>query len=412
MKRMVALLVALFVMSSSAFATFGEEDMALGAVPRVYLGENPEITKGGGYEIPVYGEGLAGYVSFDIALRFDGSVYVSEVAFAPYLVATSWLTSATVQEPNWLSVSAAGAVAIPDNGRTLLCTITVSPYDNGVDTMAVIVLAGVNDSELDKVEQTVNFSRLIDVRITGDGKVIHSGYAIRVGQDAQLVPQEEGVPLAMTITLEGGGDEGQLTETPAPADWLPKFVEVVNPWRTDIHGWGGWVTDLSYPTATRIVVEVKSFGFRLHAIDGGGAEIEMPRVFIYPMLGDVDGYGVLTIADAILVIRHTIAFTAAQRIAGELSGNGVVNAYDAALILAMMGGIITEFPIVAYGPQIGAPQRLASEPSSEELIRQLQKESPDLLAQFEKAGGSIYALRGITAQGKLATNWAAMKIAQ
>jgi len=75
-----------------------------------------------------------------------------------------------------------------------------------------------------------------------------------------------------------------------------------------------------------------------------------------PLLGDVSLNGSITAYDAALVLRHIVeldTLTAEQQAVADVSGNGEVSAYDASLILQRVAGIIVAFP--------GAGKPLAAE---------------------------------------------------
>ncbi|MFA6958565.1 MAG: dockerin type I repeat-containing protein [Thermoanaerobaculia bacterium] len=68
-----------------------------------------------------------------------------------------------------------------------------------------------------------------------------------------------------------------------------------------------------------------------------------PPVAAVACLGDVDADGRLTSLDAVLILQFTVGLVEPadwQTIAADVSGNGEIGAYDAALVLrySMVGG--------------------------------------------------------------------------
>ncbi len=66
-----------------------------------------------------------------------------------------------------------------------------------------------------------------------------------------------------------------------------------------------------------------------------------------PLLGDVSLNGTVTAYDAALVLRHIVhldTLTVNQQEVADVSGNGEISAYDASLILQYVAGIIIAFP--------------------------------------------------------------------
>jgi len=66
------------------------------------------------------------------------------------------------------------------------------------------------------------------------------------------------------------------------------------------------------------------------------------------LYGDVSGDSVVSAYDAALVAQAAvglISFTQDQLKAGDVSGDGIISAYDAALIAQKAVGLITKFPV-------------------------------------------------------------------
>jgi len=66
------------------------------------------------------------------------------------------------------------------------------------------------------------------------------------------------------------------------------------------------------------------------------------------LYGDVSGDGVVSAYDAALVAQAAvglISFTSDQLKAGDVSGDGAISAYDAALIAQRAVGLISKFPV-------------------------------------------------------------------
>ncbi|HPE33766.1 MAG TPA: right-handed parallel beta-helix repeat-containing protein [Bacteroidales bacterium] len=83
----------------------------------------------------------------------------------------------------------------------------------------------------------------------------------------------------------------------------------------------------------------------------------------FPLTGDPSLNGIIQAYDAALVLQHAvglITLDAAQIIAADVSGNGAVTAYDASLILRYVIGFINYFPMWDRSPEPPAKNRSAN----------------------------------------------------
>ena len=140
-----------------------------------------------------------------------------------------------------------------------------------------------------------------------------------------------------------------------------------------------------------------------------------------PRYGDVSGDGSVSAYDAALVLQYAaglITFTPLQLAAGDVSGNGTVSSYDAGLILQYAAGIIDKFPVEQDQPGGAATNVLAVEITAPDLnghagdditvpitigdVTDLGVISVDFALAYDP---SVLTARGATTIGTIAESW-------
>ncbi len=267
-----------------------------------------------------------------------------------------------------------------------------------------------NDTNVTSQPPEIAVLRLIHpipARFVGDGKVIDGAYALPVGGKAVLKLDAK-APGGLTNLRVGG-----LTEKLEPQILPSELALEIMPFGGDaegyhFEGWGNWVADPTFDGIVRIMISFSYESGPLEIRSNGEGPVLQSFIFIVPRYGDGNGDGKVKVADAVLAIKH--GGTAAQNKALDVSGNGNVGAFDAALILQCAAGLITAFPVETPKVPAGPTATPVSESKLlQDALKSLQQKAPETLREFEKAGGNIDALAGVTPKGKLAKTWADLK---
>ena len=362
--------------------------------------------------ISIWGDFPDGVVSVEATIITDIGLPDAQVTLGSWDTKGTWIIESHVSE-GMIKFSAAGAVPFHhDTWSPFNLSFTPPPNLASVG-FAFQEVVYFNEMEVRYTSPEVDVVRIVrpvPARFVGDGKVIDGVYALPVGGKAVLKLDAKAPGGLTNIRVAGGTDKAE------PRLLRQEIALNIVPFGGDaegyhFEGWGNWVED---PQFDGIVGLILSFTYESGPLEiraNGEGPVLQSLIVIVPRYGDGNGDGRVKVVDAVLAIRH--GGTAAQNKALDVSGNGSVGAYDAALILQCAAGLITTFPV--EGPKV-ALSPTATPVSEAELLqgalKTLQEKAPETLQEFEKAGGSLNALAGVNPKGKLATTWGGTKSAR
>lgn len=387
---------------------------------RLYIDAKEVVSTNGVVATTIWGKFPEGIIAISATIATDVPLSDVKVALGSWghQVSIPVDDNAVFQE-GWMVISntVGNLIRIEAAGINPLRSGTWSPFNlvfNVPGAAVSFTFENVTFNEVDVTSRppetnVVKIIRPVPAHFEGDGRVIDGAYALPVGGKA-LLKLDAKAPGGLTGFVIVGG-----TEKAEPRLLAQDLFLKIMPFGGDaegyhFEGWGEWVPDPSFDGIIGLVLSFRCESGPIE-ISGPAGEILQSLIVIVPKYGDGSGDGTVKTGDAVLAIRH--GGTVAQNKALDVSGNGVVGGYDAALILQCVAGLIDTFPVER--PKVQESPSATPVPESkllQEALKTLQQKSPETLREFEEAGGSVDSLAGVTPVGKLPATWAGLKSAR
>ncbi len=179
---------------------------------------------------------------------------------------------------------------------------------------------------------------------------------------------------------------------------LPKILHL-----TALSGW--MANPLYQHDSVLVYFDIRDADGRTPIFQDDGALVD-PALMIWPIYGDPSSDGQIGMADVDAILTSRILphpLSAGQKYSADVSGSGSVSAYDAALIMQYLYGLISVFPVEGIEnvpeSQKGAPPKILS---FSEIIVQLRADGSvdqDMVSRVIDARKKEF-------QAKLLTTWA------
>lgn len=319
MKRLVLLVVAFMIIASSVFA----------AGPAIFVSDTSiVVSKGDRIYIFNNDDTGGGFVSFEVTIIFGfnnrSKIPANIIVWNTPLTAT-WNVVANYEKGGLLKVGGISTSGAPIRDTGNLFSFSVDKFEGDLEISFQPCFLN---------ERSVPVAGPTIVKIVGPLRIVDgSGQTpsptIVVGDELILGVLGGQPPYTTEVSLGYSGNVYSYAWPSSPlipngTTW--KFNTLMS----------GWIE--SCPS--------QYINFKITDIDGAGNRAEMVFTFL-PKIGDPNGDGLIDAKDALWVLNGVIFMKnlsgGAIRLAADVSGNGTVSTYDAALILQRCAGIIQGF---------------------------------------------------------------------